>query len=223
MPTAKEIVENRPLTGTELQTIIRNDFETMLSKQPMLNGIMAFGRVSYEVTLKIHIDNPSHPHHVFMHKSRPATVAEKIESPSKEALEPFPLTGPSDDSLIMATETSHVIQSPNRARVEDGLPVSISVRNQGGHLEEKQVQYPAEQLPPAEIPSRVTRDVSVEVAKEVGLPDLAAELPEDDEMAAFLGKPKDPELPGEYPKQNIINPQPKKKGPVKLVGRKVTG
>lgn len=207
MPTAKEIVQNKPLAGQELKQIIISDFTKMLDKQPIFNGIAAFGRVAYELSLKLHVDNPFVPDQTFTQRSRIRSAGELRVDPAQAAIEgPFPLAGPSDESLIVGAELSRNVESPNRVRVEHGIPIPVNVKDQKGQIHEKLVTYPVDQMPPEQVPSVRGKDTSEQVAETAGFPDAAApdlnqvtipgddeEEEDDDEMKAFL---------------NPANPQP---------------
>lgn len=173
MPTAKEIVQNKPLTGQELKAIMLRDFERLLNRQGMLTGIMAFGRCSFEVILKIQIDNPMYPNHTLQTKSKPPSEQDKVQQPELKSLETFPLTDPSADSLIVGTTLKRDIQSPNRVRVEEGMPVTVSHRDQSGKTVEREVIYDAASLPEAPAATK-ENDISDQIASEAGHPELAA-------------------------------------------------
>jgi len=69
VPTTTEVVSNRPLAGTELKEIILEDVKQMLDNDGMLSFHIAYGRVAYEVNIKLMMDNPAFP------ESKTATAA----------------------------------------------------------------------------------------------------------------------------------------------------
>src|SRR5277367_7067879 len=93
----KNIVANRPLSGVELKQIIKSDIDKILDQDGMLVHHIAFSRVSYSITIKLHLDNPSYPEHVSTTTSRRASVKELEDNPDREAVEAFPLAEPSDE------------------------------------------------------------------------------------------------------------------------------
>lgn len=145
MPTSREIVSNKPLTGSELQSIMRKDFEELLRTDGLLGGMVAFGRVSYEVRVIIHMDNYSYPTHQTSAHSRRLPGDQLADHPDLAALETgLPLSAPSPLSFVVDQELHRDINSPNVARIENGLPVTIQRRDADGGSTEQSVQYPPE-------------------------------------------------------------------------------
>jgi len=147
MPTSNEIVPNRPLTGIEAKQIILADVHAMLDRDGMFTEYIAFSRLSYEVVVKLHLDNPAYPNHTSVVQSR--------KEPSKPAvIEPPPLANPRpqpETEIVVAKRRSRVVESPNKERVKRGMPVTVTARStETGHFEDKQVKYDPESLPDGE-------------------------------------------------------------------------
>lgn len=145
MPTSKELVANRPLTGQELSKIILADLAFILARDTMLSAHVAYGRVSYDLRVTLHMDNPAYPEHTTRTVSIRKSDNELVADPSLSAIEGAPpLTSPSKDSVLHSTERHRSIESPNLARLEHGLPVTIIANDSAGHAVERKVVYPAE-------------------------------------------------------------------------------
>ena len=145
MPTSSEIVANKPLSGPELSEIMKRDFVDLLQQDGLLGGPVAFGRCSYEIRVIVHLDNFSYPTHstaVFSAKRPKDQIA---ADPSLAAIESgTPLSAPSPSSYVVDTELHRDIDSPNVARIENGLPVTIQRRDGQGAVTEQSVEYPPE-------------------------------------------------------------------------------
>lgn len=142
MSTITERAVNRPLSGTELAEIIRRDFEKLLDKDGMLRPHIGFGRVSYDIRLTLHLDNPAYPKHETGVRSALRSKQEIAAQTELSAVETDqPLKGPSPESIVSASQRTRKIDSPNEIRVGLGMPVAIDVRGQDGHIREEQVKY----------------------------------------------------------------------------------
>src|SRR2546429_7494529 len=118
MPISNERVPNRPLSGLELAKIIQKDVQDILSRDGMFTNNIAFARVSYEVRVSLHLDNPVYPEHISTTLSRPASKQQVEAQPELAAIETSPLKDPlSVEELIASEERHREIQSPNMARV----------------------------------------------------------------------------------------------------------
>lgn len=150
MPTKNETVPNRPLAGHELRNILINDFTKMLDSDGMFQPHMGYSRVAYEISYRLQLDNPLFPEHKGKRVSRdparnipPNDIVKKIEAP--------PLKGDTNNVETVGLKRERVIDSPNKARLENGLPVTINkINRQTGATEEKQVQYDTEGIQPTE-------------------------------------------------------------------------
>src|SRR5580692_1114129 len=153
MPTSRELVSNKALTGTELAHIIVTDVTRMTESNGLLNSQMAFPRVTYDLRLTLHLEVPSMP-----------ISTEHVQS---RELEPFPLAD-APGAVIHATELTREIASPNVARIEHSLPVDVAVIGQDGHQIEQQIQYPKSAVEGGFAEPDLS-DVSDAVRKELGL------------------------------------------------------
>lgn len=144
MPASNEIVANRPLSGTELRNIILRDVDNMLSRDGMFTPHIGYGRAAYEIVIKLHLDNPGYPHHDVVVQSR--EPAKGDTSTTADVHKP-PLQNPSEDSVVAGMERTRNIDSPNLARLELELPITVQVRDgQSGAMVDQQVTYSNEGL-----------------------------------------------------------------------------
>lgn len=148
-PTSKELVANRPLRGDELSKIIQADVAEILSRDCMLTTRVAYGRVSYTVRVVLHMDNPSFPESTSVLQSQRRSDNEVELAPELAAIEgPPPLKGATEESYVSAQERTREIDSPNVARIENGLPITVLRPgfDTGGNATtvEEQVTYPSE-------------------------------------------------------------------------------
>lgn len=141
MTTNRELVPNRPLAGTELAKIILKDTQRMLAEDGLLSGHIAYGRVSYDITLRLHMDNPAFPESSAKAISQRRTTQELIDAPQESAVEPPPLAQPSPEAVIIGHQTVRRIISPNQTRIEHGLPVTVQRKQQDGSIVDEQIQY----------------------------------------------------------------------------------
>lgn len=143
MPTSKELVVNRPLRGTELAKIVMADVASMLAKDTMLANHIAYGRITYSVRLTLHLD--AQQPYVATAVSRAPSDNQAEADPSLLSIATGPtLPDPSKDAYLSSVERTREIQSPNMARIEHGLPVTILAQGEHGHAVEKEVVYPPE-------------------------------------------------------------------------------
>lgn len=140
MPASNEIVNNRPLSGSELRLIILNDVGNILDKDGMFAPHIGYGRVAYEVTVKLHIDNPLYPEHKTVIASRPPSSNDP--DLTKKAIETAPLHNTSDESVALGLVRERTIESPNAARLEHELAVTIMRKDmETGTMKEERVTY----------------------------------------------------------------------------------
>src|SRR5437773_8299791 len=96
-----EKVVNNALSGTELQDILRADFDKLLKNEGLLSPHVAYGRLGYTITLKMHLSNP-------MLNDYPSITVKGGES--------VPLKDPSKDAEVAAQMLHREIDSPNKER-----------------------------------------------------------------------------------------------------------
>lgn len=152
---SQEAQPQKPLTGEELKKIVLLDVEKMLDMDGMLTGHVAYGRVSFVVTVKFHVDRPVEPTWTNTTPSRKATVQELDLRPELVSLETFPLPETEEDAVALGMTRAHEIQSSNTARIENGLPIDVITRDQGGSIVERKIMYETSDLPEDHEPSRV--------------------------------------------------------------------
>jgi len=126
MPTANEVISQKPLSATEIKEILRLDLERLLEGEGLLSHYMAYGRISYDLTLRLHMDNPMMPESKVAVASRPAP----------------PLADPSPEGVASGTNIHRDIKSPNAERLRHGLPVPVSVKGQDGTTQTEFIKYP---------------------------------------------------------------------------------
>jgi hypothetical protein len=123
--TGRERVANKPLSGDEIKSAIRADFNKLLDNEGLLSSYIAHGRVAYDVILRLHMDNPFNP-----------------ESESHIASVPATITNPSPELVVAEDRVSRSIDSPNAERLRMGMPVPVEVKQQDGTITTEQIKYP---------------------------------------------------------------------------------
>jgi hypothetical protein len=165
MPSLKEIVVNTALSGEELKVVLRDYFERLLTAEGMLTPNAAFGRVSFTLALRLHIDNPwmrDYPATTF--KSERASPAAIAEQPSLVALERTPLADPSPDAAKHTTTLHANVESPNAERVRLGIPVPVVVEQRDGTRSVERIKYPKPADDPATDPLHVMDEAEARAA-----------------------------------------------------------
>ena len=153
MPTSSERIVNRPLSGTELKSYIREVFNKLLDNEGMLSEHIAFGRVGGTVKLTLHLDNAYFPE-----SSSTIEFGDKV-----------PLTDPSLEAEVAQQTATFQMDNPNAERVRLGLPVPVETKQLDGTKQIEQILYPADQvgdLPPAQV---AVEDTTVAAKREMGL------------------------------------------------------
>jgi hypothetical protein len=191
MPTEREAVLNKSLSGLELKALILRDFSKMLDEEGMLTQYSAYGRCAYDIRLRIHTDNVMNRISESTQHSR-AQARQHIEvNPGLAAVEQgVPLRDPSPDSEVGATELIRNVSSPNSERLNAGLPITVDTREQDGSKVQKSVTYPAPE--PGEVPESVgMTDLTAQTRKDWDLKPVQAPPP----VAADSTRPIDPTGP----------------------------
>ncbi len=132
MPTSQEVVRQKMLNGKELKEVLLNRLQESLAMDPMFQEHLAYGRLDWTVQITLKMDNMNYKEH-------------KVQSKGREG----------DGEIGAGAETQEFkiedgFTSPNAARVQNGLPVPIDVR-QGGRTEEKGIQYDKNSAPKAPV------------------------------------------------------------------------
>lgn len=136
----------KPLTGVELRQIIMKDVGAVLDGDGMLATHIAYGRIAYDVTVKLHSSRPIDPTWQNKTTSRKATVQESDNNPALAALDTFPLINPEEDAVTVGVTRSREITSPNVARIFAEIPISAVIRESDGEIREKDIMYTLEDV-----------------------------------------------------------------------------
>jgi hypothetical protein len=147
MPSSRETVVNRALSGDELKKIILADSQRLVDNEGMLSPHCAFGRVGYTLTLRLHMDNAFASVSEITVASRPASIQQIEANPALAALDSVPLKGASELAEVGALELTRQITSPNAERLREGMPVPVQVKQQDGTIATEQISYPADAFP----------------------------------------------------------------------------
>jgi hypothetical protein len=132
-----ETIPNRPLSGVELRKIIVADVDYILGRDGMFGEHLGFGRVTYDIVIKLHLDNPAYPEHL-------SPIRSRKQPDQNPVIEPAPLKDPSKEAVLVGKKATRTIDSPNVERIKRGMPVTQNVRSrETGKIEEKQVTYDA--------------------------------------------------------------------------------
>jgi hypothetical protein len=147
MPTGRETVVNKALSGDELKRIILADCQRLVDAEGMLSPHIAFGRVGYTISLKLHVDNPFIPDTTVEIASRTPSIQQLEKSPELAAIESAPLSSPSAESEPGAMDLTRTIDSPNAERLREGMPVPVQVKQQDGTTITESISYPPDSFP----------------------------------------------------------------------------
>jgi hypothetical protein len=137
MPSGKETIVNKALSGSELKEIIRRKLDRLMDNEGLLNAYVAYGRVGFTLNLKLHLDN-------MMQRESEIEGSSDVGTPGTEAP---PLTDPSPEAIIAGTELDYSIDSPNAERLRHELPVVLDVKQPDGTISQQTVKYPKEDAP----------------------------------------------------------------------------
>lgn len=138
-PTSAEVIPNRALSGSELRELLVRDFTRALDAEGLLSAHLAYGRVSYTVGFRLHLDNPNRPTGGVDISSRIPAANDRSPAPTEAP----PLASPSADAVVGGMELSRSVTSPNAERLREGLPVRTDVRQQDGSVRSEYITYPA--------------------------------------------------------------------------------
>jgi hypothetical protein len=159
-PSNLEAVANKVLSGTELAKLILADFTKLLENDGLLSAHIGFGRITYEIILRKHMDNFMLPTDTSFLVSRGVNGTPLEDGPT--------LKDPSPEAIVDAQMLTREITSPNAERVRTGLPVPMDVRQPDGTHTQEQVTYPID-LELGDGAVKVT-DVTSEARAAWGLP-----------------------------------------------------
>jgi hypothetical protein len=139
MPLSTETIPQKGLSGRELQELIVGDLKELLSRDGMFQPHVAYGRISYEVEVRLHLDNFTYPKHLAILKSKSSKEKPQVENAPK-------LKDPSEGAIELDLQRTRNVVSPNATRIAEGMPVRVQVV-EDGKLVEKELNYDKEILP----------------------------------------------------------------------------
>ena len=157
MPLSKERLANKPLSGPELIEVVVADLREVLKRDPMFASYAGYRRVGYNIRITLHLANITYPKHEVKVDPRPHPEQVHIEGPG-------PLVEPPADLVVVDLERARKVESPNAARIVNGLPLKVSVVA-GGRLEEKTLTYEPGIVPDGAVPEPVDTDRSTETTR----------------------------------------------------------
>lgn len=144
--TSRETAVNRPLSGSELKERIRADCDRLIEAEGLLSSSVAYGRVSYELVLRLHVRNQPASVTKLMSQIVGRNVVAMPGNEHLAAIEPPPLrdaSGKPDPDAVASSHTLHRdVTSPNAERVRLGMPVPVETRQQDGTKTTEHIKYP---------------------------------------------------------------------------------
>ena len=152
-PTQSEKVVNRPLSGDELKSYVRDVFNKLLDNEGMMSPHIAFGRVRGTIKLTLHLDNAYFPEST-------TSIEFKKEDPDR--------AGQSGENEFGQQTATWTMDNPNAERVRLGLKVPVETKQLDGTKQIEHILYPSdmEGLPEQQVE---VKDTTAEGKKELGL------------------------------------------------------
>jgi hypothetical protein len=138
MPSSKEVIANKPLSGSEIRAILHQKLDLLVNNEGLLTHYVAYGRIGFTLTLQLHLDNMMRSESSIDISSAP--VGRNV--PELAALETPPLADPSPEAVIAGTALDYRIDSPNTERLRHELPVTMNIKQQDGTTTQQTVHYP---------------------------------------------------------------------------------
>jgi len=138
MPSVNEQIVNKKLSGAEVKQLILEDFKKQLDNDGALADIVAYGRITWRIILRLQFDNFYNPESSSWVDARP-----KLDTP----VEAFPLSG---GGVQSASELTHEVTSPNVERIRAGIPVPAEVKQYDGTTTMENIVYPKDMVEPVE-------------------------------------------------------------------------
>lgn len=141
--TSREVVINKALSGAEVKDLLRRDFERLLANEGLLSEYISYGKVAWDLRLRLHMTNQSNPESDSVLASK--LIANNVVEldPKLSAVEAPPLAlAANESSIVSASELTHTVDSPNLERVVAGMPVPVVVKQADGTTSEQKVSYP---------------------------------------------------------------------------------
>lgn len=188
MPAGREIIPNTPLSGAELREIILSDARKLVESHGLLASHIAYGRIGYEVIVRLHLQNASFADTSAAGQSAndtslrsvPRTVREIDAHPPLAAIAPPPLSSATDDdSVVIAPTIARSIDSPNAERLRAGMPIPTLVRD--SQTGSRRIELVHREVPPDIGPGDVMIDDATKEARAAW--NLPPEPPTEEELA----------------------------------------
>jgi hypothetical protein len=177
MPTEREAVVNKALSGLELKELILRDVRKLLDADGMLTAISAYSRVAYSFRLRMHLDNLMQRETISHGASAPQPGNAIAQNPQLAAVEGAPpLRDASFDSAVSGVELTRTITSPNAERLNAGMPITVDAREQDGSKVQRSVSYPVPEA--GEVPEDVkVDDVTAQTRKDWDMQPVVPNVP----------------------------------------------
>jgi len=168
MPGHEETL-NLPLNGEELKAIILRDAQRLVDNECMLMANVAFPRVSYVLTLKLHMANPFFPESGNEIQSKAPTPTELQSNPALSSVEPPPLLNVQGGGEVGATSLTRTIDSGNAERLRNGMGIPCLVPQNDGTKSQESIVYPPGSFPELGEGDVHITDTTAQVRAEMGL------------------------------------------------------
>lgn len=128
-----EKVINKALSGLEIKEILLRDFKKLLDNEGFLTNYVAYGRISWQILLKLNVDNHMMP------ESKSSTESRFL---TDSGVDNFPLSNPENDESRIAIGLERNITSPNVERIRNGMPVPAEIKQHDGTTGMENILYP---------------------------------------------------------------------------------
>lgn len=168
MPTSNEVIPNRPLSGTELKRILTAKFAEMLDRDGLLSSNVGFGRLGYRLRADLYLDLPSQPQHRITVESAPPARNERQRDGDipLDQRQPPEFDDPTPDAVAISRSAEGKVESPNRARIENRIPVQVTSRDpETGIHKTREITYDPADLPDPPTPDTDTDHSADETGK----------------------------------------------------------
>lgn len=196
-PSSRETVVNRALSGTELKKIVLSDMQRLVDNEGLLSDHIAFGRVSYRISLTTFVDDPTTPKSTIDIESRPiAHNLRRRRDDALEVIEKFPLAEPSTTAEIGQLDLTRVIDSPNAERLREGMPIPVLTRGHDGTTQMENITYPPGSFPETGAGEMMIEDATKMARQRWGLVEPTAQPtdePEPEPEEEFSEESEEPE------------------------------
>jgi len=168
MPTSNETIPNKALSGAELKAIMKEKFAHLLANDSMLSDHLAYGRISYDITIRLDFDSPYYAMPI-VNTIASSPVGRNIVEPNNPELAAIesgpPLKGPhTDKRMISGTNIRHEITNPNKERLAHGMSVPVDVKRNDGSVRTESIDYPRQGQS-----NIMVTDISEQTRRELGV------------------------------------------------------